>query len=330
VVSRSLRLHWKTFCTERRSLLLNSRDASTSTVPTIVDCFVPHGYSEDPSLAEWVHRQRTTYAQLMKDKHPSQFLVERMKQLEDLGFHFSVHTAHWMENFNELKQYKLRHGNCDVPTHCPDNPKLGRWVHTQRHNRRLQLKGSKKSCMNDERVALLESLGFSWEAPHKPERKSTSWQERFDELRQFVGQYHHFCVPIEAMPELHAWCVRQKQRLQRLNEHEELESATHDGARAILLERDNALESIGFTKDVQLERSHQHKRQYGHLDCGNEEVGFGEALDDIIAGYSDDQASLDVASERVNDVPTTGDIFHSDYQLQANGNVVPGQARAIV
>lgn len=95
-----------------------------------------------------------------------------MKQLEELGFHFTVHADKWKEHFLELKQYKEAHGHCQVPTHCPSNPKLGRWVHTQRHQRRLQLKG-KRSCMTHERVELLNSLGFSWEVrPHhtsKPE-----------------------------------------------------------------------------------------------------------------------------------------------------------------
>ncbi|CAB9519299.1 helicase [Seminavis robusta] len=139
------------------------------------DCLVPHGYAEDPSFAEWVHRQRTTHAHMLKEQadhsphhshHPPNPLVgERMIQLEELGFHFTVHADKWMEHWKELKAYKAMHGDCLVPTHCPENPKLGRWVHTQRHQRRLQLKG-KKSCMTDERVQLLDSLGFSWDVRH--------------------------------------------------------------------------------------------------------------------------------------------------------------------
>ena len=144
--------------------------------PAIVclDCLVPHGYPEDPSFAEWVHRQRTTHAHMLKEEEQHQrhspLVEERMKKLQDLGFHFTVHADKWKEHFLELKKYKEIHGHCQIPTHFQTNPKLGRWVHTQRHQRRLQLKG-KKSCMTDERVELLDSLGFSWEVrPHQASR----------------------------------------------------------------------------------------------------------------------------------------------------------------
>lgn len=51
----------------------------------IIDCLVPHGYAEDPSFAEWIHRQRTTHAHMLKEEKPSPLVVARMKQLSDLG-----------------------------------------------------------------------------------------------------------------------------------------------------------------------------------------------------------------------------------------------------
>lgn len=145
------------------------------------DCMVPHGYQIDPSFAEWIHRQRTTYAHMVKDeeathtKHHNPLIEDRMKQLEDLGFHFTVHADKWMEHWRELEHFRDTHGHCQVPTNCRQSPKLGRWVHTQRHQRRLQLRG-KKSCMTDERVRMLDSLGFSWEVrphPHHPNEEET-------------------------------------------------------------------------------------------------------------------------------------------------------------
>ena len=63
------------------------------------------------------------------EHHTSNPLVEqRMKQLEELGFHFTVHADKWIEHWEELKEYREIHGDCQVPTHCPENPKLGRWV----------------------------------------------------------------------------------------------------------------------------------------------------------------------------------------------------------
>ena len=37
----------------------------------------------------------------------------------------------WNEMFEELKMFKAKHGNSDVPTSYSDNPKLRQWVHTQ-------------------------------------------------------------------------------------------------------------------------------------------------------------------------------------------------------
>lgn len=46
------------------------------------------------------------------------------------------------------------------------NPKLGTWVHTQRRQYKLMLEG-KKSAMNNEKIAALDSIGFFWMAKQK-------------------------------------------------------------------------------------------------------------------------------------------------------------------
>jgi Helicase associated domain len=52
------------------------------------DCLVPHGYKVDPSFAEWVHRQRTTYAIHLKEGRVNPMVEGRMKKLEEMGFNF--------------------------------------------------------------------------------------------------------------------------------------------------------------------------------------------------------------------------------------------------
>ena len=46
------------------------------------------------------------------------------------------------------------------------NPKLGTWVHTQRRQYKLMIDG-KKSAMNSEKVAALDSIDFFWNAKQK-------------------------------------------------------------------------------------------------------------------------------------------------------------------
>lgn len=52
------------------------------------DCMVPHGYEADPSFAEWIHRQRTTYATHVKEGRKNPMVEERMKKLDGIGFNF--------------------------------------------------------------------------------------------------------------------------------------------------------------------------------------------------------------------------------------------------
>lgn len=71
---------------------------------------VPHGYFDDVPFAEWVHRQRTTYASMLKDEKPSEAVQKRMQQLKDIGFNFTVHADKWLYHLEELKFYKAQHG----------------------------------------------------------------------------------------------------------------------------------------------------------------------------------------------------------------------------
>jgi hypothetical protein len=164
-----------------------------------------------------------------------------------------------------------------VPTHYTENPKLGRWVHTQRHQRRLQTKG-KKSCMNPERIDLLDQLGFSWEVRPSLERPRATWQQRLEELEAFhkktSGNFQ--VLDPSTMPQLHAWCHEQRNRLTTLDNNNtnnnnntttnnnsttnnntnkdgtNKELSTSNNNKRMTAERVEALKTIGFTKDTEL------------------------------------------------------------------------------
>lgn len=110
-------------------------------------CNVPHSYKVDPSFGEWIHRQRTAFHKIQKDKAKGKLInptvEERCQRLEKLGFLFQIQSCKWMDQWRALKEYKEKHSDCQVPTHYADNPQLGRWVHSQRHQRRVMEKGGK-------------------------------------------------------------------------------------------------------------------------------------------------------------------------------------------
>ncbi|NIN00078.1 MAG: hypothetical protein GTO24_19000, partial [candidate division Zixibacteria bacterium] len=101
--------------------------------------------------------------------------VERIRRLEELGFQWELIATAWEEMFSALLEYKKAHGDCNVPAKWSENPRLGRWVHKQRRDR-------KKSRLSTERIRRLDEVGFQWtihrheRSPKKPRinRKNSS------------------------------------------------------------------------------------------------------------------------------------------------------------
>mgnify|MGYP000633025244 CR=1 FL=1 len=87
----------------------------------------------------------------------------RIQELESLGFEWNSHGAAWEDHFNDLANYRIIQGHCNVPQYCSENSKLARWVATQPLNYRLRLEG-KTSYITPFRIQALASLGFKWDS----------------------------------------------------------------------------------------------------------------------------------------------------------------------
>jgi len=130
------------------------------------DCNVPQGWKGNIQLGRWVSSQRSEYHVLKKGR-PSRMTEERLRKLEGIGFQWSLRSgtgtphADWDQRFNELKQYKVDHGDCNVPRGWKGNKQLGHWVGTQRSEYH-SLKRGQPSSMVEERIGKLESIGFQW------------------------------------------------------------------------------------------------------------------------------------------------------------------------
>ena len=168
------------------------------------DCNVP--YSQGP-LGLWVSKQRVNY----KNGKLSQ---ERLDLLESAGFVWESFEETWMARFDELVDFKNDNGDCNVP--YSQGP-LGMWVHSQRQS-------YKEGKLSQERVDLLDSIGFSWEPFDE------AWTTRFDELVDFKNDHGDCNVP-QGQGSLGMWVNRQREEVKagRLSE-----------------ERIELLESIGF------------------------------------------------------------------------------------
>jgi hypothetical protein len=192
------------------------------------------------------------------DSATEETIRKRMAILEKMGFQFKVKMNTWMQRLQELKEYKAENGDCNVPITYPQNPSLGRWVHTQRHQEKLRReqrtdgKKSSKSSMTDERFALLDAIGFSWEVRNsskgggggvmKPAHLVT-WDDRFEELRGFYQANGHCSVSAEHNFYLNQWCLVQKEALAAL----QVDPNNSEAKAIVSNEQAQRLASVGFT-----------------------------------------------------------------------------------
>lgn len=124
-------------------------------------CLVPNNFPVNPPLAQWVKRQRYQYKLKQQNKR-STMSDERVQALEEIGFVWDSHSACWDEKLEELLQYREIHGHCNVPSRFAENRQMAVWVKRQRRQYKFYCEG-KPSSMTEERIAILEGLGFQWD-----------------------------------------------------------------------------------------------------------------------------------------------------------------------
>mmetsp|Transcript_26993 Transcript_26993/g.41406 ORF Transcript_26993/g.41406 Transcript_26993/m.41406 type:complete len:360 (-) Transcript_26993:220-1299(-) len=111
----------------------------------------------------------------------------------------------WNKTFERLKLYKEKHKNCLVPRHHRDDPKLGNWVNYQRYNRN-------KGCLSEERIKLLDSVGFAWSA-------NETWDGMFEQLVKYKEKNGDCLVrqDYQENPKLGSWVMTQRRKKDTLN-----------------------------------------------------------------------------------------------------------------
>jgi hypothetical protein len=92
--------------------------------------------------------------------HHSTLTDEREELLLDVGFIFDSHAAVWNARFETLKAFKLANGHCTIPTKFDDGS-ITVWIKHQRRQYLLYKRGD-KSTMTEERISMLDSIGFDW------------------------------------------------------------------------------------------------------------------------------------------------------------------------
>ena len=211
-------------------------------------CNVPAKY-ENQSLYMWVQTQRSRY-------RISKILEERKHMLNAIGFNWTApkeeiatttsaftlaRMAKWDDKFEMLKQYKLKHGHCNVPTkkygvetsHSPSTYQLGNWVRYQRTQYSLMLKGLANNLTKDH-IQQLESIEFNQNS-----QGNIKWLDQFHLLKQYKKEHGTCNIPASyaSNESLKNWVQTQRTQYRYM---------VQGFPTKLSKERRNLLESIGF------------------------------------------------------------------------------------
>jgi len=224
---------WRRYALDKLGFVWHQYNATwTDRYRELVEFREKHGHTIVPTsnsnLGVWVGTQRKQY-RLMQQGKPSHMTTERMEMLNEIDFVWHVNT--WNERFEELKVFKESHGNFLVPTEH-QNKQLRPWITTQRSHYRFLQEG-KPSQLTQERIELLEGIGFPW-------KTREDWQTRYSELVEFMEEAGNCSVPrgYTRFPKLYRWVNCQRMEYQK-----------HIDGSTCRLKSDQIalLESIGFT-----------------------------------------------------------------------------------
>jgi len=158
------------------------------------DCYVPVNWPENPQLGRWTTKQR-------KRKKMGKLNSDRQFRLENIGFVFDPWEDKWEEMFTALKDYKKKHGDCNVPRRWPENPQLGVWVNMQRRENRL----------SEDRKSRLEDIGFVRNL------YVNRWEEMFAALKDYKKKHGNCNVPQSwpENPQLGVWVNTQRKVMKK-------------------------------------------------------------------------------------------------------------------
>jgi hypothetical protein len=211
-----------------------------------------------------------------KTGHGASITVERIAQLNAIGFEWSIYEGTglkgWHDKFQLLCAFQHEHGHCRVPhSFLVDSDNLGHWVNHQKEYYRNHLAGKigKHASITEERIALLNGIGFEWSIREGTGLDEKGWQRKFQLLCAFQREHGHCRVPKEFVidsEQLGHWVHNQRNQYKNY-----MLGKTGTGA-SITSERISQLYGIGFEWKIKEgidldEKEWQHfafQREHGH------------------------------------------------------------------
>jgi hypothetical protein len=160
---------------------------------------VPVKWEANPQLGMWTAAQRS----LGKS---GRLRPDRKQMLDGIDFDWRTECRKedWAIRLEQLREYKERLGDCNVPVRWPENKQLGMWVAAQRTMR-------KSGKLQQNREKLLSEIGFEW----RVDSHNEEWVSRLDQLKAYRERFGNCRVPMKwaENPQLGAWVTNQRYRL---------------------------------------------------------------------------------------------------------------------
>ena len=126
------------------------------------------------------------------------------KKKRQTGKHVGWDDELWARRFEELREFREKHGHVRVPARWRGNVPLGRWVV---HQRELYRAGE----IEPDRAKWLEELGMEWSIPETHVEELDRYMEQMlARLAAYRERYGHAGVTDERDHGLARWIIRQR------------------------------------------------------------------------------------------------------------------------
>ena len=178
---------------------------------------------ENDSLGEWCSHVRQSRKKIQNNQKPNNKLSdENIKSLTDAGFKWNLKST-FDDRFGQLLEYKLKHGNCNVPTQSKNGEydPLGGWCNAIRQSRKMiQNNLTPKHKLSKENIKSLTDAGFKWSLPNR----STTFDDRFGQLLKYKLKHGHCNVPQRSKnggyDPLGEWCSQVRQSRKKIQKNQ--------------------------------------------------------------------------------------------------------------
>jgi hypothetical protein len=125
------------------------------------------------------------------------------------------------DRFNDLMAFKTKYGHCDI-SRTGENATLGQWCGNLRVSyKKIQNNQKPNNKLSNKQIQRLNDAGFKWSL--RAQKKSSVFDDRFNDLMAFKTKYGHCDVPCSRTGEnasLGQWCSEMRASYKKIKNNQ--------------------------------------------------------------------------------------------------------------